>query len=99
MTDQHGNEWYVNDTRGYSDPGPSCDECGACECECPWCASSDADKVHGVEGEGYCCAKQAENNPFSECIGLSVAYVCLDGGESLCEACFEKADITLSEEE
>ena len=47
--------WTVNDTRGYVDEGPDCDECG-------------------------------EQN-------LSFAYVCLDGGDSLCETCAEKEGI------
>jgi hypothetical protein len=56
----------VNDTRGYTDGGPSCEECGACECD-----------EHDDEG----------------CIGLSFAFVVLDGGETLCTDCAEKSGI------
>lgn len=84
--------WTINDARGYTDSGPSCDECGACECECPFCGSSDTEKIHG---DPYCCDKQKLNNPDGECIGLSFAFVCLDGGESLCEACAEKAGVQI----
>ena len=91
--EHNGCEWYVNDTRGYLDAGPACDECGACECECPWCATGP-DKCH----TGECCTKQSENlalHDGSECIGLSVAYVCLDGGDALCEACAEKEGLPI----
>ena len=27
--------WLEHDTSGYTDGGPSCDECGACECDDP----------------------------------------------------------------
>ena len=108
MTDQHGNEWIINDTRGYVDAGPSCDECGACECgQCEgdnshWdrypdrdgalCAMDDGDQAPSKACECH------THNPDHECVGLSVAYVCLDGGEALCEACFEKSGIELKEE-
>jgi hypothetical protein len=68
--------WTVNDTRGYTDGGPACDECGACECDACDCGNTAHD-----------CA---ECNPESECIGLSFTYICLDGGESLCSECFDK---------
>lgn len=32
-----------------------------------------------------------------DCIGLSFAFVCLDGGETLCPECAEKAGITIVE--
>lgn len=70
--DYHGScdgAWTINDTRGYLDGGPSCDECGACEC------SPDM----------HTCLAEPDNDV--ECIGLSFAYVCLDGGDSLCEDC------------
>ena len=79
--------WTVNDTRGYLDGGPACDECGACECEpCPDCghASCSADHMHK---EGYV--------EGTECIGLSFCFVCLDGGEVLCPACAEKAGVKI----
>ena len=31
----------------------------------------------------------------AECIGLSFAYVCLDGGEALCEECAEKEGLQI----
>lgn len=60
--------WTINDTRGYLDTAPACDECGACDC---------------VQCDEHTCA------------GLSFAYVCLDGGDTLCEDCAEKAGITV----
>lgn len=75
-----GCEWFVNDTRGYTDAGPSCDDCGACECEpCAAC-----------KGTHENCDDWQDDR---ECIGLSVAYVCLDGGEALCEDCARKAGL------
>lgn len=80
FTDKDGAEWYVKDTRGYIDAGPACDECGACECEpCQAC--------HGTHNN---CDDWDSD---SECIGLSIVYVCLDGDEALCEACAKKAGI------
>lgn len=72
--------WTVNDTRGYLDGGPSCDECGACECgDCQDCGLPEHEcDCAGCEG--------------GECIGLSFAYVCIDGGEALCEECFYSTD-------
>jgi len=70
--------WTVNDTRGYTDPGPSCDECGACECE------------KAADGTPLCqVADPEEWTDAPECIGLSFAFVGLDGGETLCEDCAE----------
>lgn len=81
-----GVAWTVHDTRGYMDGGPSCDECGACECECSEC---------GALGQAaHECAHASEDQ---ECIGLSVAYVCLDGGDALCEACAEREGIEVKE--
>jgi hypothetical protein len=80
--------WAVHDSRGYIDGGPSCDECGACDCgPC---------EVHPGELGGHCydCGWRDTDRDIMgevECIGLSFAYVCLDGGESLCPSCFEKA--------
>lgn len=43
----------------------------------------------GQEGCIGCeCANHTDGG--DECVGLSFAYVCMDGGESLCEACAEK---------
>ncbi len=74
--------WTVNDTRGYTDGGPSCDECGACECRCEEC---------GADGHNHDEACETGNGDSSDddCIGLSFAFVCLDGGEALCEDCAE----------
>lgn len=63
--------WTVYDARGYTDEGPPCDECGACDCE----------REH-VDGE--------------VCPGLSFAFVCLDGGEALCEECAKNAVVVVS---
>jgi hypothetical protein len=84
--------WTVHDTRGYLDPGPACDECGACECPtiradaidgCDVCAGDNA--TPDVKNAKVCTL-----GDHHECIGLSFAFVCLDGGESLCEICWEK---------
>lgn len=74
----HGPAWTINDTRGYTDGGPACDECGACECD-------------GLDKEGTPACSDEQN----ECIGLSFAFVCLDGGESLCEECAQKEGIAI----
>lgn len=67
--------WTVNDTRGYMEYGPSCSECGACECSISGCdAYTPLCQCDCYEGE-------------SECIGLSFTYICLDGGDILCEEC------------
>lgn len=79
--------WTIQDTRGYMDIGPSCDECGACECEHGWrfneCTTCK---------EGGCPWVTWEEH-----IGLSFAYVNLDGGETLCEDCATKQGITISD--
>lgn len=77
--------WTIHDSRGYIDGGPACDECGKCECEeCPeGCA------------KGWPACSCDEHNPDGECIGLSFAFVCLDGGETLCEECAAKEGITI----
>ena len=65
--------WTINDTRGYLDGGPACDECGACDC---------------VDCGNLKCE-------CDDCIGLSFAYVCPDGGDALCEECAKKAGIEI----
>jgi hypothetical protein len=75
--------WTVNDTRGYIDGGPACEECGACECERCSCGNCDGTAPY------HACDSSPED---SECIGLSFAYICLDGGDALCRECFEKDD-------
>ena len=72
--------WTVNDTRGYTDSGPRCDACGACECG--FCEGEDSPVPLACRCE--------KHNPDGECVGLSFAYVCLDGGYTLCEECAEK---------
>ena len=79
--------WAVNDTRGYINPGPACDTCGACECgpcvECP--PESHSNLTHPA-----CAHWEDDGSDKPECIGLSFAFVCLDGGDSLCEDCAAK---------
>ena len=76
--------WTVNDTRGYMDTGPSCSECGDCACEKCHCGTPEPlCQCHAHLSFHQMCNHEV-------CIGLSFAYVCLDGGESLCQACFEK---------
>lgn len=70
--------WTVHDTRGYLDGGSPCDDCGACDCET------------NRDGQPLCALGEGE----VECIGLSFSYVCLDGGDNLCEECFEEGDDT-----
>ena len=73
--------WIINDTRGYIDAGPACDDCGACEC--PNRLHCDASQPH----KACETCDQCHSDTPAECIGLSFAYVCLDGGDSLCEDC------------
>ena len=74
--------WTINDTRGYIDAGPSCDDCAACDCE-------DKTHDHGDDCGPY------DDEESQGCIGLSFAFVCLDGGDSLCEACAKKEGIEI----
>lgn len=80
----NGVAWTINDTRGYTDGGPSCEECGKCECE--W-----------SEGGSPACVPADPDAEIPECIGLSFAFVCLDGGEALCETCATKAGVEIVE--
>lgn len=92
-----GGAWTVNDTRGYLDPGPACDECGACECDMVSVENEDGicrHKACAIDAEPD-CGTIIEGEPSEECIGLSFAFVCLDGGDSLCEDCAEKAGIEI----
>lgn len=86
---EHCNDtaWTIHDTRGTIDGGPACDECGACDC-----GEDQGCRCDCLEGQG--CRAEGDE---PECIGLSFAYVCLDGGEVLCEECAEKAGITIVE--
>lgn len=74
-----GVAWTVNDTGGTIDAGPACDDCGACECE--------THRHNGATKRIPVCVFM----PDIDCVGLSFAFVCLDVGEILCRACFEKA--------
>lgn len=74
----------IGDTCGYIDAGRACDECGACEC--PFC---NCDDCKGLE-RPLCRVHFCEDH---DCVGLSFAYVCLDGGDSLCEACAEREGV------
>lgn len=87
--------WTINDTRGYLDAGPACDECDACECDdCPVTRSPLCKcACPGGVNAGYHGDEESDH----ECIGLSFAFVCLDGGESLCEDCAEKEGIQIIE--
>lgn len=80
--------WTIHDTRGYLDGGQACDECGACECA--WCECEE----HEGKEITVCRTHFDEEH---ECIGLSFAFVCLDGGDVLCEECAEKEGITIVE--
>ena len=72
--------WTVNDTRGYEDEGPSCDNCGACEC---------LDDAHSFDNE--------DRGRSTECMGLSFALVCLDGGDALCTKCAEAEGLNVKQ--
>ena len=86
--------WTVNDTRGYMDTGPACIECNACECDI--CTNCDEPICHeAIANQGEYCNHNGRPAGDNECIGLSIAFVCLDGGETLCEACGEQAGITI----
>lgn len=95
--------WTINDTRGYMDGGPSCDTCGACECDagmgpCPVCGEIVTSPSETADGRNiYSCgdASRVLLCHGEQCIGLSFVFVCLDGGESLCEECAEKEGITI----
>ena len=77
------NAWSINDTRGYLGTGPSCSECGACECI--------YDAYKSLEAH-----EQWDGDEDFECVGLSFAYVNMDdGADSLCEDCATKASITI----
>jgi len=65
--------WTIHDTRGYLDGGSPCDECSTCDCsmQCESCLTT----------LGHC------NCDDMGCCGLAFSYVCLDGGDNLCEVC------------
>lgn len=65
--------WTINDTRGYIDQGPTCDVCGACHC--------DVQRAFDHETKTY---GDCPNDHGEGCPGLTFAFVCLDGGETLC---------------
>lgn len=82
--------WTIHDTRGTIDGGSACDECG--KCECAWCECAEH-----LGKEVPRCQTHFSDDADGDCIGLSFAFVCLDGGETLCEECAEKAGITIVE--
>jgi hypothetical protein len=45
--------WTINDTRGYIDGGPSCDECGSCDHFEADCEISDGDGNEGCSGLSF----------------------------------------------
>mgnify|MGYP005831409197 CR=1 FL=1 len=83
--------WTVNDIRQSLDAGPTC-ECGACRCCTPqeWnkCPCISERPLCQIAAHHHTCTllEDVGSDP-GICIGLSFAYVCLDGGEALCEAC------------
>ena len=94
--------WTVNDTRGYVAPGPLCDECDACECgtpqelgECP--CQSNKPVCHMDAHHRRCTYKAQEAYRPNMCIGLSFTYICLDGGEALCESCAEAEGLEIKD--
>ena len=98
-----GASWTIHDTRGYIDPGPSCDECGACDCDaekglCPVCGETAQLTGRTTDGRTIYSCGDASRKPLchgEECIGLAFSFTCLDGGESLCEDCAEREGITI----
>jgi len=93
--------WTVNDTRGYVDPGPSC-ECGACECmtpqeldECP--CQSDFPACQLRAHYHACVLLEEYGSDPGMCVGLSFAYICLDGGEALCESCAQSEGLEVKD--
>lgn len=95
--------WIRHDTRGTLDGGTACDECGACDCptvaecakeyDCKPCKAvlkarpvAGKDKACGASGA---CGTQGTR----ECIGLSLAWVLLDGGDTLCDPCAAEAGV------
>lgn len=99
--------WIRHDTRGTLDGGPACGACGACECptvaECAkeyGCALCKAVLTarSGVGAQKACGTDDACGDQGTrECIGLALAWVCLDGGDTLCDPCAEKAGISGTE--
>ena len=83
--------WTIIDTRGYLDGGPSCSECGTCDC--PTC--QETAQYNGTPDSG-CILKVCHTNDGDECVGLSFAYGNLDDdSEILCESCATKAGIII----
>lgn len=82
--------WTVNDTHGYLDAGPSCDECQACECGEEPCEDCGHRAHEPLIDDCSCCERHEPS-----CIGLSFAFLCLDSGEALCPECAEKEGIEI----
>ena len=84
--------WYIQDTRGYMDAGPSCSECG--RCECVW-SYSDRLTYQGLAVHQAWEREHGDQDEL-ECVGLSYIYCNPDdGAENLCEDCALKAGITV----
>jgi len=81
--------WTIHDSRGTIDGGPSCDDCGACEC------SPCEDGCELDDHTPVIACSCSVHNPDAECVGLSYAYVCLDGGDSLCTDCIEGDEVEI----
>lgn len=78
--------WTINDTSGYLDSGPTCDECGACECD-----------PHLIPDDGYADGGAPYEDDEIVCVGLSFSYICLDGGVTLCSDCAKLEGIIIQE--
>mgnify|MGYP005836004481 CR=1 FL=1 len=94
--------WRHVDTSGYLDTGPSCDECWRCDCEpCPtgdvrgqgwpelW-PGAENPECENQEPHTICVHFEQDDAMASYgCIGLTSYHVHMDGGESLCDECYE----------
>jgi hypothetical protein len=79
---------------GHNTCGPSCDACGACDCgPCDVVDCGCSRDARACE----CANRDADEPDGYTCIGLSFAYCCLDGGETLCPKCYAKAGGTEEE--
>ena len=97
----NGGGWSINDTRGYLDAGPSCSECGRCECAiCPVIEGDMSEYAREYARDYHAGSdsphKVCYHGDGVSCVGLSFAYVNMDdGAESLCEDCATKAGIKI----
>lgn len=87
----------IHDTRGYIDAGPSCSQCGACEC--PEVAYENQDGIcHHPACFDTCgeCGELTESYGYDipqECIGLSYCLIDLDGGDAYCTGCVDDSEL------